>query len=62
MPGTPVALHEPPRAGHVDGVPRVAEAVVLEADPGLVPRRLAVPLHHDAVQTGVAVNKFTLTR
>ena len=47
--GTPVALHEPPRAGHVDGVPRVAEAVVLEADARLVPRRLAVPFHHNAV-------------
>lgn len=38
MSGPPVALDEPPRPGHVDSVPRVSEAVVLEADPGLVAR------------------------
>ena len=54
MPGAPVALDEPPGAGHVDRVPGVAEPVVLELDPGLVAGGLAVALDHDAVQPGVA--------
>lgn len=49
----PVALHEAPRARHVHGVPRVAEAVVLEAHARLVAGRLGVALDHDAVQSGV---------
>ena len=54
MARTPIALDEAPGAGHVDGVPRVAEAVVLEANTRLVSGRLGVALDHYAVQTGVA--------
>ena len=54
MPGAPVALDEPPGAGHVDRVPGVAEPVVLELDPGLVAGGLAVALDDHAVQPGVA--------
>lgn len=55
MPRPPVALHEPPRPRHVNRIPRVPEAVVLELDAGLVPCRLAVAFDHNAVQTRVAV-------
>jgi hypothetical protein len=54
MPGAPVALDEPPCSGDVDGVPRVPEAVVFEADAGLVAGGLAVALDDDAVETGKA--------
>ena len=54
VPGPPVALHEPPSSGHVDGVPRVPETVVLEPDPRLVSGGFAVALDHDAVKTGKA--------
>lgn len=49
----PIALHEAPRARNVHRVPRVAEAVVLEANARLVTGRLGVALDHDAVQTRV---------
>ena len=54
MAGAPVALHKPPGAGHVDGVPRVAEPVILKLDAGLVAGRLTVALDHYAVETGIA--------
>lgn len=53
MPGAPVALNESPRARDVHGVPTISESVVLEANPRLVARRLAVALDHHAVQAGV---------
>jgi hypothetical protein len=53
----PVALHEPPRARHEHRVPRVAEPVVLETHARLVPRRLAVPLYHHAVEPCVAATE-----
>lgn len=51
--GAPVALYEPPGAGHVNGVPAVTESIVLEPDARLVSGRLAVALDDDAVETGV---------
>ena len=53
-PGPPVALDKSPGPRHIHRVPRVAEPVVLELDPGLVARRLAVALDHHTVQTSVA--------
>ena len=53
MSSSPVALHKAPGAGHIDGVPRVPEPVVLEADTGLVSRRFAVAFDDDAVQTSI---------
>ena len=55
MPCTPVALDEAPRPRHIDGVPRITEAIVFEFDAGLVTGRLAVALNDDAVQPCVAI-------
>lgn len=55
----PITLDEPPRTCHVHGVPAVPESVVLEANAGLVARRLAVTLDDHAVQAGVTVYSST---
>ena len=52
MPRAPIALHEPPGSGDVDGVPRVPEPVVLEPDAGLISGRFAVTFDHHAMETG----------
>jgi len=51
----PITLDEPPRTCHVHGVPAVPESVVLEANAGLIARRLAVTLDDHAMQAGVTV-------
>jgi hypothetical protein len=59
MAGAPVALDETPSSGHIDGVPRIAEAVVLEAYAWLVAGRFGIALDDNAMQTGVAALDFT---
>lgn len=58
MPRAPVALYEPPGAGDIDGIPAVAEAIVLEAHARLIAGRLAVALDHHAVEAGVAAESL----
>ena len=51
--GPPVTLDETPSSGDVDGIPGIAEAVVLKAHAGLVSGRFRVAFYNDAVQTGI---------
>ena len=55
------ALELQPRTSDIDSVPGVSESVVLELDPRLVPRRLAVALDDHAVKTGVTADEAQVT-
>lgn len=58
MPRPPVALYEPPGASDVDGIPAIAEAIVLEPHARLIAGGLAVAFDHHAVEAGVAAESF----
>lgn len=58
MSRTPITLHEPPRAGDIDGVPTVTKTIVLKTYTRLISSRLAVALDHHAVETGVAAESL----